>query len=211
MKKIVAFSDTHGQHNSKVLTECLMKNPADILLFAGDMQRNNLDFCESFAAWMLALPFKYKIITFGNHDSNAEYMLDLLDADSNLVVLNNEDVIIDGIKIYGSPNSVIFGNWHYMNTEPELAEIYKNIPDDTDILLTHSPAKGILDKTFTSCEAGSEALANRISGLAKMKYHVFGHIHEAFGYSNQNSYVALNVSILDERYALKHLPTVFTI
>jgi predicted phosphodiesterase len=68
--KIVCFSDSHGQFNSKKLIKWFLDNPGDLLLFAGDMQLNNFDDGSEFLAILNVLPYKNKVITFGNHDCN---------------------------------------------------------------------------------------------------------------------------------------------
>lgn len=49
-------------------------------------------------------------------------------------------------KIYGSPFCHKFGNWVFMQSEEWLKDYYDNIPEDTDIILTHdTPMLGDLD------------------------------------------------------------------
>lgn len=59
--------------------------------------------------------------------------------------------------------------------------IYSKVPNDTEILLTHTPAKHILDETRKGVRAGCGVLAGRIKELERCRLHVFGHIHEARG------------------------------
>lgn len=49
------------------------------------------------------------------------------------------------------------------------------------ILVTHTPPNGILDRTRRGVIAGCESLKSRLSHLKDIKLHVFGHIHEASG------------------------------
>ncbi|KAJ7089217.1 hypothetical protein B0H15DRAFT_279689 [Mycena belliarum] len=53
-------------------------------------------------------------------------------------------------------------------------------PSPTDILLTHGPPHGVLDRTTKATLAGCPALAARLAAL-RPRLHVFGHIHEARG------------------------------
>jgi Icc-related predicted phosphoesterase len=62
-----------------------------------------------------------------------------------------------------------------------IAELYKQIPEDTEILLTHSPPHRVLDKTRKGKHAGCELLAARLATLDYCRLHVFGHIHDAHG------------------------------
>ena len=59
------------------------------------------------------------------------------------------------------------------------------IPDDVDILITHSPPYDILDEVesqqhCTSWNFGSRSLLKRVCEI-KPKLHVFGHVHEGYG------------------------------
>ena len=59
--------------------------------------------------------------------------------------------------------------------------IYKRVPRDTEILLTHTPAYGILDTASRGVHAGCQTLSTTLEGLEHYRMHVFGHIHEAHG------------------------------
>ena len=216
--KFITLSDTHGQHRSKKLNKFLHENSADVLLFAGDLQANHFDTGEDFVEWLHYLPYKYKIMTFGNHDSNWEYVAEKARLYSDVVILNNYYVVLDeNIKIWGSPYSLTFLDWWFMKSDKELEEIYKDIPNDVDIIMTHTPAFGILDMTKDDILTGSMSLLNRIKELKKLKYSVCGHIHEQSGTCTMNKYLALkdihfiNASVLNEKYQLVHDPQIFEI
>ena len=210
--KFIALSDTHGQHRSKELNNFLHENQADILLFAGDLQSNNFDDGTDFINWLHELSFKYKVMTFGNHDSNFEYATNRAELYDDVFVLNNSLIEIEGIKIWGSPNSLIFFDWWFMKTEEELKGIYGNIPNDTDVLITHTPAFGILDVTKENILAGSVSLLNRTKELNKLKYNVAGHIHENGGKAMKTRNINfINASVLNEKYQMVNNPVCFEI
>jgi Calcineurin-like phosphoesterase len=103
--------------------------------------------------------------------------------------------IIKKFKIWGSPWTLRFPgmNPHAMaftvDTEEELAEKFSMIPDDIDILVTHSPPYQILDTIrkhgpFSherEANVGSLSLLMKASGLPNLKLFVCGHIHEGYG------------------------------
>lgn len=64
-----------------------------------------------------------------------------------------------------------------------MPDIYRLIPADTEILLTHTPPRGVLDLTKKRKRVGCKQLAARLLSpdLAGCRLHVFGHIHEAHG------------------------------
>jgi Icc-related predicted phosphoesterase len=206
MTKIVCFSDIHDQYKSKNLTKWFQDNPADILLFAGDIQGEYNG--EDFPEWINGLPYKHKLLVFGNHDGNSRDILEQAKKYPGIRFINQEGVCVEGIHIYGSPYSVTFGNWWFMENEWKLAELYQEIPDRTEILLTHTPAFGILDQTFYGEMVGSKSLLSRIRELPNLKYHVFGHVHEGAGKSNGGKVTFVNASVLDEKYRLVRMPTI---
>jgi len=55
---------------------------------------------------------------------------------------------------------------------------WNKIPDDTDILVTHTPPVGHGDLCCTGIRAGCVELLTTVQQRVKPKYHVFGHIHE---------------------------------
>jgi hypothetical protein len=73
---------------------------------------------------------------------------------SDIIYLEDSSVTIDGVKIYGSPHQPPFHDWAFNRTEPERIEIYKQIPEDIDILLTHGPPYQILDLCKDGTQAG---------------------------------------------------------
>jgi Icc-related predicted phosphoesterase len=210
MKKIVCFSDVHGEYRNECLTDWLQDNPGDILIFAGDYRGGweEVDEGKNFLGWMSELPYKYKVLVFGNHDISYEDVLDTAKTYPDIMVLNHESANVDGINMFGSPYSVEYGNWPFMEPEKKLSELYKAIPDDTEILITHGPAFGILDMTRRGALAGSTSLLSRISHLPRLKYHICGHIHEQNGSVRVGKVQHINVSVLDEEYRLSHWPTI---
>jgi hypothetical protein len=93
------------------------------------------------------------------------------------------------IKIWGSPWTTRFPGMNpkcmafTVDTDKELAEKWAMIPEDVDILVTHCPPKGMLDKTARGEEVGSQSLTNKIHKMQPI-VHVFGHIHESYGKEN---------------------------
>ena len=74
----------------------------------------------------------------------------------------DSEVIIDGIKFYGSPWVTKFYDWAFMKLDEDLQPHWDNIPTDTDVLITHGPPKSILDKNRYGDECGSQTLYNKV-------------------------------------------------
>jgi len=90
--------------------------------------------------------------------------------------------------------------WNTNNELPEdeLAKKLRNIERQVDrktILITHSPPKGILDKVTDGLCVGSESIFNLVKEKQPF-FHIFGHIHEAFGHAKIDNTICCNVSCL---------------
>ena len=193
--KIICIADTHG-FNSHMYYE-LKDSDADVIIHAGDSlnygtKSDAILFNNDFSR----LPMKYKIVVAGNHDAILETPNKFRFTD-DIIYLQDSEVIIEGIKFFGSPWSKIFYNWAFMLPENKLAEKWAKIPLDTNILITHSPPFGTLDYVLNR-HGGSETLANHIKQL-KISHHIFGHIHESFGQVIKENIHYINCSMLGDR------------
>ena len=188
--KIICISDTHGEHGK------LRIPSGDILIHAGDFTNHGtIQEITSFNSWWASQPHKYKIVVPGNHDlmfeESPQQAVGLLS--SATAVLIHEELDIEGIKIFGSPHTPMFCDWSFMYEKNEAARIWNNIPDEIDILITHGPAYGVLDRTNRGVCAGCPVLLNRIREI-KPAVHIFGHIHEAFGRFDHEDTVHINAA-----------------
>ena len=204
--KFVAIGDTHGFHREVILPE------GDVLLHAGDItdygtKEEVIDFVE----WMASLNFTHKIFIGGNHDIYLdEYPVDLLEILSpELIYLNNRGVTLDGIKIWGSPVSPDFPNMAFGKTRGlEMEQHWHYMPLEIDILLTHTPPFGILDKSSERLKLGCSVLLEKVKAI-KPAFHVFGHIHASYGQLKTPETTFINASILDSLLGPVNLPIAF--
>jgi len=203
--KITAISDTHTIEKKFLLNI----EPTDVLIHCGDFSSNEKNFYE-FLDWFSKQEAIHKILVAGNHDMFAvelgyEKTFEIC-KEKGIIYLQDTSVEIDGIKFYGSPWTPVFFNWFFMKSEQELMSIYKKIPEDTVVLITHGPKRGILDRVVSNGSVrhvGSSALANRIEYLTQLKFHFFGHIHEQYGISKETeyeNYTSVNASIIYDGY-----------
>jgi Icc-related predicted phosphoesterase len=192
--RFVALSDTHGLHAS------LQVPLGEILLFAGDMcGRGRLEEVREFGSWLAALPHKHKIVIAGNHDWPFEREPEeARKALGDVIYLQDQQVTIEGFKIYGSPWQPEFGRWAFnLKRGEELREVWSKIPTDTDILLTHGPPYGTLDRTYDRRLVGCDDLRARLADLTELKAHIFGHIHESYGRGEKDDCLFYNASVCD--------------
>jgi Icc-related predicted phosphoesterase len=118
--------------------------------------------------------------------------------------LCDSGINFEGVKIWGSPWTPTFLNWHFMKDRGlPIKEKWDLIPSDIDILVTHGPPHGILDKTEEGKFAGCEELKKAVRERVKPKIHCFGHIHEEGGGGKSieiDSTTFVNASVVDARY-----------
>lgn len=177
MTTIVALSDTHGAHRD-------LDIPAgDILIHAGDLTlTGSLEEVAEFDHFLAQLPHPHKVVIAGNHDWCFERVPE--DARSllkNAIYLQDEATVVDGLRLYGSPWQPWFFDWAFnLERGQALAEKWRLIPDDTQILITHGPPLGIGDLAMDGRRTGCEDLLRRIDKV-RPALHIFGHIHEARG------------------------------
>lgn len=196
--RILHLSDTHNCHH-------LLKDlpEADVVVHSGDFcmvgsEQETIDFLN----WFCDLPYKHKIFICGNHD-DCLYGANIEGLDDNVHYLCNSGVEIEGVKFYGVP--LFMGDC----VAGRQSGYYTLIPNDIDVLITHSPAYGILDFD-DNINYGSEGLLARVSDL-KLKAHLFGHIHAQHGVVTQNGVIYSNGALMDSDYLIKNTPNLIQI
>ncbi len=189
---ILHLSDSHSLHNlfPKEIFEGI-----DMVIHSGDcsnsgyLQHSILEI-TNFLNWYEMIPVAYKIFVAGNHDTAiARRAINKEDiAMRGIQYLENESIEIEGIKIWGSPITPTFGDWSFMKARDKTHEVWKEIPDDTDILVVHGPPKNIRDLTLNRSNqlerCGDLALFNRVK-VVQPKIMMFGHIHNFKDIQNQ--------------------------
>ena len=208
MVNICAISDTHN-HKTISVPKC------DILLHSGDWT-NKGTYAEvhMFMSWLSSIDTaKHKVCIAGNHDflaqSKPESFRELMSCFPDIHYLQDSSVELCGLKIYGLPWSPFFYDWAFNALEDRLGQGYaykggpglgaipdkehplmstvcNMIPEDTNILLCHSPPRlGNIDRVFSKSKKtfgeglGSVELIKRIEQLPNLKAGFYGHIHSA--------------------------------
>lgn len=208
--KITFISDTHNKHKhltSKVYNNIL--GSGDVLVHAGDCTSMGKSHeIKNFLDWFSNTDFTHKIFIAGNHDWGFELHNDIAPEykEKGVHYLFDSEVVIDGVKFYGSPWQPEFYNWAFNLPRGEkLAEKWALIPNDTDVLITHGPAHGMLDWLPSGSQVGCQDLYYKIMEI-QPKIHVCGHIHCAYGQKYFNGIEFLNASVLDEQYQHHNKP-----
>ena len=177
---ILAFSDLH---HSKAKAEALvsMSQEADLAIGAGDFcnMREGLDdamrMLDGMGCPMVVVP--------GNAES-AEELRAAIRADT--IVLHGEEAEFGGLRLFGLGYGVPvtpFGPWSCDLDEAAAAAMLQ--PCQTaDILVTHSPPKGVVDATSNGMSVGSESIREAIERI-QPKLALCGHIHDSWARSGQ--------------------------
>lgn len=189
---IACISDTHGYHRH------IEEMPeADILIHSGDITRHGeLDALKDFNDWLGELPYSHKIVIAGNHEvgfpENPLIPASLL---TNAHYLYDSFIKVKGFKIWGSPYTPEFGTWAFTKKRHEMMSHWLTMPNDADIVVTHGPPFGVLDRNGQGYPCGCEALATRIQ-IVKPLLHVYGHIHDSYGETMANGTHFVNASYM---------------
>ena len=177
--RIACVSDLHGA----VITPTL---EADVLVIAGDIT-NQGRYLEIMRAidWITVASNNYKHILWvpGNHDMGVEEKLLL---PPNCVNLRKQKIELEGVSFYGESLSCCFDlprlaqYWEYMTADKKEDLFAWEYVPYADIIISHSPPLGLLDKTDSKVHIGSPGLRKYIK-----KHHpklvICGHVHESQG------------------------------
>jgi Icc-related predicted phosphoesterase len=221
--KIVAISDTHLV---KSLPDILKGIKGDILIHAGDaLSYGNKKEWTVFLKQLIQVrnQFRYVIYVPGNHDGYVDDFRGECYADlkpHNIHMLIDEVISLplpehETLTIFGSPYTPKFGNWWFQYER--FTNRWKDaIPKNCDIVVTHGPRQGILDRVFrpdgsmvdrVGCDDLADAIDKARPGIC-----ISGHLHgEAGGYQEFNGTKYYNVSICNDFYFAECKPTIIEV
>jgi Icc-related predicted phosphoesterase len=180
--RIAIVSDTHGWNQR------LQVPGADLFLHAGDLTRRGTEGeIRQALDWIASLPHRHKVFIAGNHDFLFEDDPERARAlvPPGVVYLDDSGTEIEGLRIWGSPVQPRFFDWAFNRDRgADIRRHWDLIPERTDLLVTHGPPLGILDRTARGPNVGCEELLERLAAT-EVRLHVFGHIHEARGIAEE--------------------------
>lgn len=194
---ILCISDTHQKQNRLTLISC------DVLIVSGDIcSSGDIWQFDNFVKWLKRESNKFQkaILVGGNHDwcfmRNRQLCVDTLKNEfgDKVIYLEDSEVIVNDIKFYGSPWQPEFNRWAFnVPRGDRLKNIWANIPDDVDVLITHGPPHGIGDMVDNN-HVGCVDLFNRVCELSdkNLFLHVFGHIHSSNGHYTSDALGGVN-------------------
>lgn len=212
---MLAISDTHGNFSATEIMNFIKRRKMKfhVLMFCGDVtsnedtkqQKANLEnkiisldkqttSMKSFVQEMKILDkvFDYIFIVFGNHDGrygnnwDQTVVQNWFSGTKNIHILNNGSYTIDlnryqHLKDKKDKKLKFYGLSYAEKDQSK----YQVIPNDTNILMTHVPPRGILAAKLPIVKIrSSKGLKKRIKEISKygnLKLHVFGHAHSHSG------------------------------
>lgn len=213
--KITAFGCNHG---------ALPTLPGgDLLIITGDLTHNDsIKAWKKFYDWLKVQKYRKKVYIAGNHDNflqscctdeESEQMG--IREDWGFDYLCDSGIEFEGIKIWGSPWTTTFQGMNphckafTVDHDEQLWDKWEKIPEDTDILITHSPPYMVLDEVDGYRSCGSKSLMARVMEI-EPRLHFFSHIHEGYGHDDYwrmfpsdekpTKIDFYNCSLMDERY-----------
>jgi len=232
--KIASISDVHGMWN-----KIEHFPPADVLVCAGDLLANagfgyftkdeeaayQLTELKAFHDFLKAFKdsghYKEVVVVAGNHDwvferRNADARAILTD----VIYLQDDSAVIDGVKFHGSPWQRWFWDWafnlpnhdeNFYRYRAHATKIYDLIEDDVNVLVTHGPPHEVgvqpssgllgLDYVPRGMNVGDPIMAKRCDKLEHLKAHIFGHIHCGYGqFTDFKGCQNVNTAICNEAY-----------
>lgn len=99
-----------------------------------------------------------------------------------------------GYKVYGSPWSphIVAGvaSWGFgVDRGADAAQLWRAIPTDTDVVVTHGPPAGHGDLVNGEDlgRAGDVDLLAEVTERVRPLYHVFGHTHHGHGFTTDGT------------------------
>ena len=174
--KILAFSDLH-MARARAADLVAASADADLVIGAGDFcnMGQGLDqamqLLSGIAAPMVVVP--------GNAESADELRAAAL---ANMTVLHGDSTEFEGIRLFGLGYGVPvtpFGDWSCDLTEAFAGKMLAEC-SEADILITHSPPKGLTDLTSNGISVGSTAIRDAIERV-QPQLALCGHIHDSWG------------------------------
>ena len=194
--KIVCISDTHTAQPTLP--------HGDVLVHAGDLTINGT-FVEMQRqiSWLDGVPHAHKIVIAGNHDllldtacyaHHANLFNEVGSEKTEKKRRRRQDlnwgsitylqdcsaaICVRGriVRVFGAPRTPRYGNWAFQYAKTRAGDVWTGVvPEGTDVLVTHGPAKGHLDRDGAGCQALLQELWR-----VRSKVHVCGHIHVGRG------------------------------
>jgi len=191
------------------LLETARQQQPDVVVLAGDLLLGGWPEEQGRQAREFILPLLRRfpvpvLYLMGNDD-----FVGLDYEDEGIKPLHGRRVERGGYSFVGYQYSLPFVGGIFEKPEEEIekdVQALEPLLDGQTVLVTHSPAYGILDRTYSGEAVGSRSLAALLKRRPAMA-HIHGHIHESFGRQGKHFNVAAagcRRAVLIELPSLEH-------
>lgn len=178
--RILAFSDLHLAR-ARAADLVRASNDADLVIGAGDFCNMRQGLAEAMDLLQgITAPF---VVVPGNAESYDELQAA---ANPGMRVLHGTGVDVNRLRVFGLGYGVPvtpFGSWSCDLSEEQAAGMLATC-EAADILVLHSPPKGVADVTSGGQSVGSTAIREAIERL-QPRLALCGHIHDSWGQTGQ--------------------------
>lgn len=226
--KIYYGSDLHIDHSSYLMNSDIK---GDLLILAGDIVSINKleDSLNYFNAYSMndhiidffndiSQKFERIIYVAGNHEfygsslSDISRLKTIIKQWDNIIILDNETIEINGIKIYGGvmwtdidngdPLSMIRAKSYMMDyraisgllpidTIIEHEKFLKNMPEDMDIIISHhAPSYGCISEKYQN-NINNGLFCSEVD-IKGAKYWIYGHMHGGLSIDKDGCHILNN-------------------
>ena len=191
--RILAIADIHGAAEVyEWLPGAADGCCADMVILGGDLLVGGWEDEQSEQASKSVIPLLRKIpapvyYIMGNDDH-----VDLGHEDDRIKPLHGRRLDFGNYGIIGYQYSTLFVGGCFEKSEDEIAADLRQLEpviDEHTILVTHMPAHGYVDRTFSGEHVGSRALEALVARTGVL-CHIHGHIHDSFGRAGNHFKVA---------------------
>lgn len=175
--RILHVSDVHCATSN--LLRVLDSEDYDVVVATGDFE------CEDTARALVESGVKALAVT-GN-----------LDHAGVSAILRNAGILIDGevVEVEGLRIAGVGG----MDVHSSIEKLKSRATGGFDVLVTHHPPRGAVDRTFIGVRAGLAEVRMLVEKY-KPKLHLCGHIHEARGTARIGDTIVVNAGPLKKGY-----------
>lgn len=193
--RILALSDVESRYLWDFFEKTKLEG-IDLILSAGDLAPQYLEFLATYAK----VPILY---VHGNHDGCYKDTPPL-----GCICVDDDIYVHDGLRIMGLGGSMCYNYSGFQYTEKDMKIRYLKMKPKIwrkkgiDILLTHSPARGLNDGDDLP-HMGFECF-NKIMDTYEPSLFIHGHVHLTYGRNHKREDTYKNTRVINayERYII---------
>ncbi|MEM6639503.1 MAG: metallophosphatase domain-containing protein [Pseudomonadota bacterium] len=203
--RIVIISDTHGRH------EALGTLSGDVLIHCGDqfnLWDGEKDCVRRMDDWFARQDFDRILCIGGNHDLILQSVIETEPQPfRHAIYLQDAQYEYGGLTFYGAPWTPKLRGHAFYQDDAGLQDKWAMIPTTTDVLITHTPAFSVLDKSSRGLTLGCLFLGDTLARV-RPKVHCFGHVHNSAGRCVHEGIDCINASTVNSQLKPVHPPVV---